>query len=821
VSEVIDTRLNLLRQHIQETLAQLPVENRQSFACKFDALLFSLADDLNGLEHSYSAKQHQTQHSIQTQGDQPNGSILYDSHDRTSMQEALHSSENVLRQLAENINQTFWLRDAKTNQILYVSPAYEKMWGRTCESLYQNPQSFLNSIHPDDVAEVAQGQANLRETGQMFNMEFRIVHPDGSVHWVKSATYPIHDPSGVIIRYAGTAEDVTERKEVEAALRQKTEELEGFFSLALDLLCIADTRGCFLRLNKSWEDILGYTTADLEGRRFLDFVHPDDLDATLAVMRDLDRQKNIIDFTNRYRSADGSYRTIEWRSHPHGSTIYAAARDITDRKRMEESLRETNQYLENLINYANAPIIVWNPSYQITRFNRAAEKVTGRCAEEVIGKSIEILFPPYQVDNTLQLIQKTAAGERQNSVELALVRPDGDVRTVLWNSVTIYEDDMTTPVAVIAQGQDITVRKRAEEALIVSERKFRSLFENMAEGMALHELVYDEQGKAIDYRLLQVNPAYEKHTNLLAEETYGALASQLYKTNQPPFLSEYESVANSGQPISFETYFSPLQKHFRISVISHQKGQFATVFDDITERKQKEEEIQQKNEELARFSYTVSHDLKSPLVTIKAFLGFLEKDIIEQDSDRIAKDLAHLHGATTRMTRLLDDLLHLSQVGHKVNKFVEVPLQEIVTEALEQVAGQIMNGNIEVRLAPARAFLYCDRQRMVEVFQNLIDNASKFMGNQPKPLIEIGMEQEVDEQIVYYVRDNGKGIDPRHMDRLFGLFEKLDPNSEGTGIGLALVKRIIEVHGGKISAHSNGVNQGTTFKFTLAKSRLA
>ena len=246
---------------------------------------------------------------------------------------------------------------------------------------------------------------------------------------------------------------------------------------------------------------------------------------------------------------------------------------------------------------------------------------------------------------------------------------------------------------------------------------------------------------------------------------------------------------------------------------------------DITERKRMEEALQQssrelqaRNDELARFTYTVSHDLKSPLVTIKAFLGYLEQDAGKQDAEGMKKDLEYIYGAADKMGRLLDELLDLARVGRKMNPPEEVPLQVVVKDALDLVAGWIIQRNVEVVVTKEPVMLCGDRSRLVEVFQNLVDNATKFMGDQPKPRVEIGVETAGDES-VFFVRDNGMGIDPRYLPKVFGLFEKYDPASKGTGIGLALVKRIVEVHGGKVWVESAGIGKGATFRFTLAKTK--
>ena len=237
------------------------------------------------------------------------------------------------------------------------------------------------------------------------------------------------------------------------------------------------------------------------------------------------------------------------------------------------------------------------------------------------------------------------------------------------------------------------------------------------------------------------------------------------------------------------------------------------------ERRKAEDELRQKTAEMERFTYTVSHDLKSPLVTINTFIGYLEKDLRAQNMDSVDKDLAYVHGAAEKMGSLLNELLQLARLGSTKIPPTEATLQEIAHEALNLVAGQIAARGVRVEVTEDPIWLFGDRRRLVEVFQNLLDNAVKFLGDQAHPWIEIGAEEAGDE-LVFFVRDNGQGIDPRHQAKLFGLFEKLDPQTPGAGMGLAMAQRIVEMHGGKIWAQSDGLGQGTTFRFTLAQASL-
>jgi signal transduction histidine kinase len=235
---------------------------------------------------------------------------------------------------------------------------------------------------------------------------------------------------------------------------------------------------------------------------------------------------------------------------------------------------------------------------------------------------------------------------------------------------------------------------------------------------------------------------------------------------------------------------------------------------DITERVRAEEAIRSKSEELERFVYTVSHDLRSPVVTVQTFLGHLEQDILANNAGRMATDFEFMHAAADKMAQLLDELLKLSRLGHQFNPPENVLFQDVVKEVLDLVAGRIAQRGVQVTVTGELITLHGDRARFVGLFQNLVDNACKFMDNQPAPRIEIGVETRGAEMI-FYVRDNGGGIDPRHQAKVFGLFEKLNTQIEGTGMGLTLVKRIVELHNGRIWVESAGLGQGTCFYFTL------
>jgi signal transduction histidine kinase len=230
--------------------------------------------------------------------------------------------------------------------------------------------------------------------------------------------------------------------------------------------------------------------------------------------------------------------------------------------------------------------------------------------------------------------------------------------------------------------------------------------------------------------------------------------------------------------------------------------------------------LEVKNAELERFTYTVSHDLRSPLITIRGYLGHLETSASEGNLERFREDAARIHRAAARMDTLLHDLLELSRVGRVLSPDSNVPMAAVAQDAADLLLGPLHSRGVQLEIAPDLPSVRGDRQRLLEVMQNLVENAIKFMGDQSQPRIRIGVRRDSSDP-VFFVSDNGIGIDPRHGEKVFELFEKLDPRAEGTGVGLALVKRIVEAHGGRVWVESPPEGRGSTFCFTLRPTQIS
>jgi len=497
------------------------------------------------------------------------------------------------------------------------------------------------------------------------------------------------------------------------------------------------------------------------------------------------------------------------------------------RKKTEEAPRRNEGRFSTMFKHMSSGVAVYESvdngeDFVFRDLNPAAERITRISRSEVLGNRLLDLFPHMEKSGLLGALQRVWKTGQEEHLPPFFYK---DEKREGWRENRIYK----LPTGeVIALFDDITERKRAEQALRENAKEYRSMLDDLLVGVILH---------AGDTSILLSNPEATNILGLTFEQMSGK------KTIDPVwnFLHEDLTVMKvEDYPVSrvFSTrkpihdYVLGINRPDRdyvtwvivnaIPVFSkdNELEKIVVNFVDITPRKKSEQErelliseLEVKNAELERFTYTVSHDLKSPLITIKGFLGMLEKDAIEGNTERMKADMVRISGAAEKMHRLLDELLELSRIGRLVNPPEKIPMVDLAHESLSMLAGRMVD-DLEVEIAPDLPMIYGDRLRMREVLENLITNAGSFMGSQTKPRIELGARQKGGETI-FYVRDNGIGIDPKYHEKVFGLFDKLDQNTEGTGVGLTIVKQIVEVHGGRIWVESEGIGKGTTFCFTI------
>ncbi|RMD83354.1 MAG: PAS domain S-box protein [Chloroflexi bacterium] len=423
----------------------------------------------------------------------------------------------------------------------------------------------------------------------------------------------------------------------------------------------------------------------------------------------------------------------------------------------------------------------------------------------------------------LQAVVDHAISEQRNfEVEFRVVLPDGSIRWLLGVGQPIRNADGSLR-GIAGLQIDITARKQIEAELERSELYYRSLVEDLPamvcrfrpDGtLTFVNQLYCEAFKRSRAELIGFN-----FYDLIPPSQRAAVAAGIAQLSvaQPVMVHEHEVIHPDGS-IGWQRWINRL-----LLTTDSEPVEYQALGIDITDRKRAEIEREQliaelaaRNEALEQFSYTVSHDLKSPLITIKGFAGYIQQDLRAGKLDRIPNDLQRIIDAADRMHQLLENLLHLAQTGRQLSASERMKLSVLIGEAAAAVSARLAERNVLLHVPPNLPEVLGDRTRLREVFQNLLDNAAKFMGDQPSPQIWIEAQPaETPGFVLVSVRDNGIGIDPRHHQRIFGLFERLDQRIEGTGIGLTLVRKIVEAHGGKIWVRSNGLGQGTTFYLTL------
>ncbi|MCE9579141.1 MAG: PAS domain S-box protein [Deltaproteobacteria bacterium] len=684
-----------------------------------------------------------------------------------------------------------------------VNPAFESVLGWRADAMVGRTALEVGLIL-DGERVVAEASAEAAARGVLGPTPMVVVRPDGARRelLVSAAAVDLDDrPSTVSI-----AVDVTDGLATERQLRASEARFRAIFEAVHDGVFFIDGRGQVVEANRGACAQLGRRREELIGAPVGSISTRPDFDPRAVIAKV--RSAGFAAYETEHRRADGSTFPVELVLSAIGSDVDAGvvgiARDITARKHAEAELRSSEQRYRVLVeNLPGMVAILIDRDLRIVLIDGPAMS-EGFTKEGMEGKLLHDAVPAEYAAAFEPNIRAALAG-RAFWVEIPWM---GD-QTFRYDYCPLRNDRGEIDLVLIL-AKDVTERTRATAAIAASELRFRTLSEASPVGV-----FYADPHGQITY----ANARWAAITGRGPDDMVGdAWLTALAPQEQ----ARWRELVATGDELVVEAPFTlgdRVPRWIKLRGVRVRDAAGATLgfvgtLDDLTERRQHALELEQKNDELTRFTYTVSHDLRSPLVTIRSFVGFLETDLAKDDRPRVAQDLGYIRTAAERMSDLLDELLELSRIGRMVNAAVPIPLRDLIDEALAIVQGRIVASRARIDIATPPVVLVGDRVRLVEVFQNLIDNAVKFAVPGTVPHVEIGAELDGPEPVMF-VRDHGIGIDPRHHHKLFGLFEKLDPTAEGTGIGLALCKRIVEVHGGRIWAESPGVGRGATFRFTL------
>lgn len=599
---------------------------------------------------------------------------------------------------------------------------------------------------------------------------------------------------------------------------RKTVESERnrFFSISSDLFCIATFEGFFKVLNPAWTHSLGFRLEDLQSRPFFDFIHPDDHIPTQKALQTLTSGQPLLQFENRYRGKDGTYKWFLWNATPDidQHLIYATAHDVTSQKihAQELALRDRS------INSASNGILIADarqPDQPIVYCNAAFERITGYAKSEVMGKNCRFLQGTDRDQESLTTLRQALATGEECRVELRNYRKDG---TFFWNELYIapVRDDQGNLTHFIGVQTDITEAKQSRLASLV----LASIVESCEEAII---------GETIAGAIQSWNKGAERLYGYIKEEVIGKTVHILIPEEKFQEFKDIMRRVRSGEAIQqFETIRrgkdgKDIQVAITISPIIDHHGYFvgaSTLAYDITDRKLREMELAQKTTELARsnqelqqFAYVASHDLQEPLRMISSYTQLLAKRYkgkLDQDADEF---IAFAVEGANRMQRLIRDLLEYSRVGTKDMPDERIDGNMLMDTVMQNLSSSIRECEARIHIDPL-PILTGNVTQLTQLFQNLIGNALKFRkGNAPHISITVQKEPS---SWKFGIRDNGIGIPFDQQDRIFALFQRLHHSTTyaGTGIGLAICKKIVQCHGGQIWVESVP-GEGSTFYFTL------
>jgi len=758
--------------------------------------------------------------------------VVIDITERKQAEAALQASEEQLRLTLEFSQIGTWDWQISNNRIIWDKNHFQLL-GLEPTTTQVDYETWRNRVHPDDleVVEATISQALLNHID--YDTEYRVIYPNGAIHWRMAKGRAVYDRSGQPVRMLGVIIDITDRKQAEISLQQSEERFrQAIINAPLPIMLHAED-GTVLQVNHAWTEITGYSPEEIP--TIADWIEKAYINnQELVKARILDTRISAGEFTIFTRSRET--RIWDFSSAPLGTLpdgrglVISTAIDITERKHTEADL----QKYKDIFQFAEHGLAV-SKGFFVEMVNPAFARMHGYSVEEMIGKPFLSLFPSDCWRDTITFMQNLNEFGHLTHESYHL-RKDGTVFPVFLD-ITLVKDRQGKPLYRIMTLLDISDRKQAEADLLASEKKLRSILENMP---VMLDAV-DSQGNIIVW-----NQECERVTGYSATEIIGNPQAWEMMYPDPIYREkmisewmeighnyrnwEWDLVTKNGETKTIS--WSNISAFFPVPAW---EGWGVGV--DITERKKAELEVTQLNQtleqrvkerttelaaankELEAFSYSVSHDLRAPLRGIDGFSKVLLERYSEQLDDRAKHYLDRIRAGTQRMGELIEDMLMLSRVTRAEMKRSTVNLSQIAQEVSENLNESQPERSVQWNITPEITALG-DSALLRIVLENLLSNSWKFTSKCTQTQIEFGTTILPDRTLAYFVKDNGVGFDMTYVNKLFIAFQRLHSINEfpGTGVGLAIVQRIIHRHGGIVWAEGT-INQGAIFYFTLSEAK--
>ncbi len=774
--------------------------------------------------------------------------INYDITEQKRIDEKIREKDQEFRKLSDNVPDLIFQFTRTTNGSYCVPIASKGIWnifGCTAEEVLDDFTPIGRVIHPDDAKQVLQDIEYSAQHLTPFACEFRVQIPGREMQWIYSKSTPERLPDGSTTWY-GFNTDITYKKLAEESLKENISKLELAMQTADMAWWEMEITTGRVNFDKRKSEMIGFPADNF--KHYTDFtalLHPEDYDQAMKSMKNhiegktekYETEYRILTNTGEYKWFYDIGSVVRRDRNGLPLNVVGFVIDITRRKRTDEKLRESENLFRKLYEDGANGMVMANRDFKFLKANKTFCQLTGYLEEELQQLSFADITHPDDRAKDLHHVKKMMSGETDvYRTEKRYVRKDGQT---FWAQLTVspindINGQILYFVGIIV---NVTDHKVAENRLAESEERFRKAFEDAPLGVAITGLI-DKQFKSVNHSLCEMLGYTEDELMQLTIEdvTYpddrandSEVVRNLLEEKIQKHIIEKRYVRKNGEIIW------GLLALTKISNTMGKRDYAVTMIKDITDRKHAEEELRKLNEDLEKrvktrtiqledsykemeaFSYSVSHDLRAPLRGIDGWSLALQEEYGTVIDEKGQTYLNTVRSETQRMGRLIDDMLNLSRLSRTAMRIERVELSDLAASIASRIQKTDKKRSVQFRIEQG-LFAQCDITLMEVVLTNLFENAFKFTSQMEQTIIEFG-RTELNGESLYYVRDNGAGFDMTFADKLFKVFQRLHKVSEfpGTGVGLAIVQRIIHRHGGRVWADSK-INEGATFYFTLKES---
>jgi len=738
-------------------------------------------------------------------------------------QQAAEAGEARFRQIADAMPQMVWSALPDGYHDYYNRRHYEFAGVAPDDTIGQNWDAI---IHPDDLARTEKVWAYCLATGEPYKIEYRLRHHSGEYHWMLARALPIRNAAGRIERWMGTCTDINDQKIMQAELQNAQLRLEGTLTAAEIGTWTWDIQADRVHADRNFAKMFHISDADAHGgpiEAYLAAIHPDDREGVEANIAEALATGKPYQYHFRLRHRDGRIRYVHARGKidvdANGKPAWmpGVILDITQQKLAEEARQRTEFQFRTIAESNVIGIMQYRYDGTLIKANDALLRMLGYTREEfeMTGLSWRRLTPPEWADADRKSLETLQTQGSVEAYEKEYFRKDGS-RLPVYVGAAHFKGTTDEGIAYIL---DISESKKAQAALKESEVQFRTLAENIP------QLAWMANS---DGWIFWYNNRWFEYTGMTLEDMQG---SGWEKVHHPDFVEAvkakyYNHIVE--RQIAWEDLF-PLRSAAgeyrwflsRAVPIRDRNGQIVRWFGtntDITIQREAEEALELANRRKDEFLAMLAHELRNPLAPISAAAELLgraggDKDIVKQYSAIIARQVRH-------MTDIVDDLLDVSRVTRGLVSIekAEFDIKDAIQGAIEQSKPLIESRGhaLSVRLAPEQACVLGDRTRLIQVLTNLLNNAAKYT-----PLgghIELRMDVH-DPCVHVSIADDGIGMDAAFLPHVFDLFTQAertpDRSQGGLGLGLTLVRSIMTLHGGNVTANSEGPGKGSTFTLSM------